>query len=297
MTADLDAARADSTAVPVRRRRFRLAGRSPGAVRFSMVFLSVMLLAAVFADVIPGLARPDVAWGDFSQPPELSLNGLLGTDTLGRSMLARVIYGARVSLTIAIVSSIISLTIGITVGMLAGYYRGVVERLSDLYSNSIASMPPLLLVLALVAATGASLATMTVALGFLMSGMYARVTKGAVITLANREYVLAARSLGATDGRILLRELLPNLLPTMTAVVPPTMAVMIVVEGSLSFLGYGIPAPTPSWGGMIASAADVMNRFPYLLLGPVAAIVLTVYSLNTIGDHLAAKVNLKEGQL
>lgn len=296
MSTDLIAA-PTADAIPARRRRLRLGGKGNGAVVFSTIFMSLMALAALFADFIPGLARPDLAWGAFSQPPSLSLNGLLGTDTLGRSIMSRVIYGARISLTIAIASSIISLAIGITVGMLAGYYRGFVERLADLYSNSIASMPPLLLVLALVAATGASLTTMTIALGFLMSGMYARVTKGAVITLANREYVLAARSLGASDPRILLRELLPNLLPTMTAVVPPTMAIMIVVEGSLSFLGYGIPAPTPSWGGMIASAADVMNRFPYLIIGPVAAIVLTVYSLNTIGDHLAAKVNLKEGQL
>lgn len=297
MSAELTVAHDEHGVAPRTTRRFRLSGRGNRAVVFSAVFMGVMLAAALFADFIPGLARPDVAWGDFSQPPSLSPNGLLGTDTLGRSILSRVIYGARISLTIAIVSSIISLAIGITVGMLAGYYRGLVERIADLYSNSIASMPPLLLVLALVAATGASLTTMTLALGFLMSGMYARVTKGTVITLASREYVLAARSLAATDLRILMRELLPNLVPTMTAVVPPTMAIMIVVEGSLSFLGYGIPAPTPSWGGMIANAADVMNRFPYLLIGPVAAIVLTVYSLNTIGDHLAAKVNLKEGQL
>ncbi len=266
-------------------------------VWFAFGFLGLIVVLATLADVFPGLVRPDVAYGGFSQPPDLSLNGLLGTDTIGRSIFSRAIYGARISLTIAVVSSVISITIGLTLGMLAGYYRGFVERLVDLYANTIASMPPLLLVLALVAATGASLLTMTLSLGFLMSGMYARVTKGAVISHAGRDYVLAARALGARDRRILLREILPNLVPTLSAVVPPTMAILIVVEGSLSFLGYGIPAPTPSWGGMIANAADVMNRFPYLLLGPILAIVLTVYSLNTIGDYLSARINVREGQL
>jgi peptide/nickel transport system permease protein len=158
-------------------------------------------------------------------------------------------------------------------------------------------MPPLLLALALVAATGVSVATMTIALGFMMSGMYARVTKGAVIAHAGRDYVLAARALGASDARLLLAEILPNLVPTLAAVVPPTMAILIIVEGSLSFLGRGIPPPAPSWGGMIANAADVMQLFPYLLLGPILAIILTVYSLNTLGDWLAARLDVREGQL
>jgi len=277
------------------RRRFKLRGNI-GAL-LSAAFIIVAILAALLANVIPGLAKPSVGWGDFSQPPSWSLNGLLGTDTLGRSIMSRAIYGARISLAIAFASSAISLAIGVTLGLLAGYYRGIVERIVDLYANSIASMPPLLLAIALVAATGASLQTMIIALGLLMSGMYARVTKGAVISHAARDYVLAAKALGARDGRIMIREILPNLVPILTSVVPPNMAIMIVVEGSLSFLGYGIPPPTPSWGGMIANAADVMNRFPYLLIGPILAIVLTVYSLNTLGDALSKRVNLREGQL
>lgn len=277
---------------PMDRRR-----ASGPTVMFAVVYLAVLVLLAVFADLIPGLAAPDRPWGDFHEPPSLSPNGLLGTDTLGRSTISRAIYGARVSLTIAVASSVISLTIGIAIGLVAGFYRGKAERLVDLYANSIAAMPPLLLVLALVAATGASVGTITVALGFMMSGMYARVTKGAVISHAGRDYVLAARALGASDARILVREILPNLVPTLTAVVPPTMAILIIVEGSLSFLGYGIPAPAPSWGGMIANAADVMQLFPYLLLGPILAIVLTVYSLNALGDFLSARINVREGQL
>jgi peptide/nickel transport system permease protein len=272
-------------------------GRLKLNVWFAFAFLGLMVVLAASADWLPGLAKPNVPWGDFHQPPNLSLNGLLGADTLGRSIFSRVLYGARVSLTLAVVASIISLTIGITLGMLAGYYRGVIERLVDLYANSIASIPPLLLVLAIIAATGASLVTMTLALGFMQSGMYARVTKGGVISHAGRDYVLAARALGASDARILVLEILPNLVPTLMAVVPPTMAILIVVEGSMSFLGYGIPPPAASWGGMIANSTDVLQLFPYLVIGPILAIVLTVYSLNTIGDYLSARMNVREGQL
>jgi peptide/nickel transport system permease protein len=266
-------------------------------VVFAFGFLGLIIFLALVADWIPGLVRPEIGYGDFHQSPVLDLNGLLGTDTLGRSIFSRVIFGARISLTIAVASSVISMAIGMTLGMLAGFYRGFVERLVDLYANTIASMPPLLLILALVAATGASLFTMTLALGFVMSGMYARVTKGAVISHAGRDYVLAARALGANDARILIQEILPNLVPMLAAVVPPTMAVLIVVEGSLSFLGYGIPPPAPSWGGMIANTTDVLQNFPYLALGPMLAVVLTVYSLNTVGDYMAARINVREGQL
>jgi peptide/nickel transport system permease protein len=280
-------------------RRFRLGIPRLGTlnVGFAFGFIGLMILLAVTADWIPGLAKPDVGWGEFHATPTLDLNGLLGADTLGHSIVSRIIYGARISLVIAILPTLIAMTIGLALGMLAGYYRGSVERIVDLYANTIASMPPLLLLLAIIAATGPSLWTMALAMSFLQSGQYARATKGAVISHAGREYVLAARALGASDARILIQELLPNLVPTLTAVVPPSMAILIVVEGSLSFLGYGIPPPAPSWGGMIASTSDVLQLFPYLLIGPILAIVLTVYSLNTIGDYMSSRINVREGQL
>jgi peptide/nickel transport system permease protein len=266
-------------------------------VLFAFGFISILVVATTLADWIPGLVRAEIQYGDFHLSPTLDLNGLFGTDTVGRSIMSRIIYGARISLTISVVATAIAMTLGITVGMFAGYYRGVIERAVDLYANTLASLPPLLILLALVAAMGASLGTMTIALGFTGSGMYARITKGAVISHAQRDYILAARALGASDARILVQEILPNLVPTLTAIVPPGMAGLIVVEGSLSFLGYGIPPPAPSWGGMIANTADVMNRFPYLLIGPMLAIVLTVYTLNTIGDYMASRLDVREGQL
>jgi peptide/nickel transport system permease protein len=264
---------------------------------FAFGFLVLLILGAVLADFIPGLVGPNVGYGDFSQPPNLTLNGFLGTDALGRSIVSRVLYGARTSLTIAGAATLISLTCGMFFGMLAGFYRGLVERLVDLYANTLASLPPILVLLALIAATGTSVFTMTLALGILGIGAYARITKGGVISQSDRDYVLAARALGASDARLLLREILPNLVPTLTAVVPPLVAGLIVTEGSLSFLGYGIPPPAPSWGGMIAGSTDLMNRFPILVVGPILAIVLTVYSLNTVGDYLARRIDVRERQL
>lgn len=269
----------------------------PGASFFESLaaaFLVLLVLIALFVDFIPGLVSPKLPYGDFSQLPNWTLNGLLGTDDIGRSILSRVLYGARTSMMIVAISTTIALVSGLLLGMLAGYYRGIFERTVDLFANALAAMPSTLVVLAFVAVTGPSVVTIIVVLGIFDIGTYARVAKAGVISQSNRDYVLAARAMGATDGRIMLKEILPNLIPALTAVMPTLMAGLIITEGSLSFLGYGIPAPAPSWGGMIASSTDLLSRFPLLILGPVLAIVLTVYAFNTIGDYLAQRLNSRE---
>ncbi|TAV17779.1 ABC transporter permease [Rhizobium ruizarguesonis] len=276
--------------------RFRMPSGHP-MEWFAFVFLAVLIISSVFVEFIPGLVRASFPYGDFSQGPEWSLNGLFGTDALGRSILSRVLYGARTTLAIVSIATLISLVIGMTLGMLAGFYRGPVERIVDLYANSMASLPPILVILALISVIGNSVFTMMLALGLLDIGTYARIAKGGGIAQNDRDYVLAARAMGASDMRLLLREILPNLVPALTAIVPPLMAGLIITEGSLSFLGYGIPAPAPSWGGMIASSTDLLSRFPVLIFGPIVAIVLTVYSLNTVGDCLARRMNHRGREL
>jgi peptide/nickel transport system permease protein len=271
--------------------------RMPGATPFEVlaaVFLVFLVLVALFVDFIPGLVSPRLPYGDFSALPDWTLNGFLGTDDIGRSILSRVLHGARTSMMIVALSTTIAVVSGLLLGMLAGYYRGIFERCVDLFANALAAMPSTLVVLAFVAVTGPSVVTIIVVLGIFDIGTYARVAKAGVISQSNRDYVLAARAMGATDWRIMLREILPNLIPALTAVMPTLMAGLIITEGSLSFLGYGIPEPAPSWGGMIANSTDLLSRFPVLLLGPVLAVVLTVYAFNTIGDYLAQRLNSRE---
>jgi peptide/nickel transport system permease protein len=275
--------------------RLRLPGGTP-VEAISAAFLILLVLLALFVDFIPGLASPNFPYGDFSQPPDLTLNGILGTDAIGRSILSRVLYGARTSISIVFFASLISIGFGLLFGMVAGFYRGIIERAVDLSANTMASLPPILVILALVASTGSSVFTITVALGILDIGTYARVAKGGVISQSNRDYILAARAMGASDARLLLKEILPNLVPALTAIVPTLMAGLIITEGSLSFLGYGIPAPAPSWGGMIASSTDLLSRYPLLIVGPVLAIVITVYALNTVGDYFARRLSSRERQ-
>jgi peptide/nickel transport system permease protein len=278
-------------------RRGRARRRGRGLFLFGVVWVTLLVLAAVFADFIPGLPGFEEKIGTFAQGPDLSIGGLLGTDGVGRSNLSRIIYGARISLTIAVCSTLIGLLIGLIVGMLAGYYRGWVEGIGNVIANSLAALPPLILLLALVAAIGATLWGITISLGILIADLYLRVSKGAVVANAQREYVLAAKSLGASDFRILVREILPNLIPVLGAVVPISMAVLVVVEGSLSFLGYGIPAPDPSWGGMIAAGADTIRRFPAVVAAPVITLFLTVFSSNAIGDYLGNRADVREAKL
>jgi len=284
------------TTILGRRRRVGRAGRV--LFIFGVAWLALLVLAAVFADVIPGLPGYEEKIGSFAQGPDLSTLGtLLGTDGVGRSNLSRIIYGARVSLMIAVVSTLIGLLIGVVFGMLAGYYRGVAEGVGTIVANTLSALPPLIMLLALVAAIGTSLWGITIALGVVISDIYIRVTKGAVLANAQREYVLAARSLGASDLRIMLREILPNLIPVLASVVPITMAVVVVVEGSLSFLGYGIPAPNPSWGGMIAAGADTIRRYPGVIAAPVITLFLTVFSFNAIGDYLGSRTDRRTAQI
>lgn len=276
---------------PARRRR-------PGRFLLwaSATWLVLLALAALGADWIPGLPHYTEKIGAFAQPPDpTSVGGLLGTDGVGRSNLSRIIYGSRISLIIAVCSTTLGLLIGLVVGMAGGYYRRAAEAGSTIIANMISALPPLILLLALVAAMGATLPGITFALGFVISELFIRIVKGAVIANATSEYVLAARTLGASDLRILLKEILPNLVPVLASVIP--MAILIVVEGSLSFLGYGIPPPNPSWGGMIAAGADLVRDFPYVLAGPVVTLFLTVFSFNTVGDHLGARSDVREAQL
>ena len=272
-----------------RRRRF-------GTVMWlALAWLTGVFAAAVFADLLP-LPNPyEMDMLSRRLPPDAE--HLLGTDGLGRDMLARVVFGARVSLTVGLCSALIGLAVGGAIGMLAGYVRGRFEALAMGAVDVLLAFPPLVLALAITAYLGVSVLNLTLTIGFLSIPPFARVARAATLSLAQRDFVVAARALGATHARILWRELMPNVLLPLVAFFLIAAAVTIVVEGALSLLGLGVPAPTPSWGSMIGEGRDSLDVAPWLAFMPAGVMFLTVLSFNLVGDRLRALTDPRPGAL
>ncbi len=280
----------DTAAVsPVRKRR-----SLGGLFWAAAIWLVVLSLAAAFADLLVE-SPTDMDMLDRRAGP--SAAHWLGTDSLGRDMLARLIYGGRVSLTVGLLAPLIGLLIGGTLGMLAGYFKGRLEQGLVSVADVLLAFPPLVLALAITAYLGQSVTNITLTIGILSIPPFMRVARATTLAIAPREFITAARALGATDGRILLRELLPNaFLPTL-AFFLLAVAVTIVVEGALSFLGLGVPPPAPSWGSMIAEGREALESAPLIAFLPSAVMFLTVLSFNVIGDKLRAMTDPRQSAL
>src|SRR5258705_8484843 len=219
----------------------------------------------------------------------------LGTDGLDRDELSRLIHGARISLVVGLCAPVIGLTIGGALGMLAGYFRGRFETLVVGSMDVLLAFPPLILVLAVIAFVGQSILNLTLILGVLGIPAFMRVARATTLTLSRGEFVIAAEALGASHARILLRELLPNVFLPLLAFFLLGVAVTIVVEGSLSFLGLGVPPPVSSWGSMIAEGRESLEVAPRLAFIPAITMFLTVLSFNLVGDTLRALTDPRQG--
>jgi len=274
----------DAPAVKRRRRRKRDLGAALGAA-----WLILIILAAVFADLLP-LPSPSEITDQYSLRPFQDLAHILGTDELGRDELARAIYGARVSLAVAIGATLIALVAGTAIGILAGYFRGGLDTTLDIGTNTILAFPPLILLIALVAVMEPSIPTLAIGLGIVGAPTFVRIARANTIAFANREFVTASRSLGSTNIRIIGREILPNVMLPVVSFATVVAAGLVVAEGSLSFLGLGIPPPAPSWGGMIAAGRESLYEAPHLVLVPGIFFFLTVFSLNRLGDWARGRV-------
>ena len=251
----------------------------------SVAWLALVLFGALFAPLLP-IPSP-TALDPFHRLEGLDTNGhLLGTDELGRDVLSRIVYGSRVSLIVAASSFGFGLVIGGALGMVAGFVGGWIERLITWLMDVILSFPALVLLIALVAYVGHSLLDISLALGFLSIPVFARLARATTLVIAERDFVKAARGAGLSSGRILVREVLPNVLPGLFAYGLIAMGVTIVVEGSLSFLGLSVSAPTSSWGGMIAEGQNFLYDDPALVLIPSIVLCVTVLALNLAGDTL-----------
>lgn len=264
-------------------------------VKIAMLWIGLIFTAAITADILPIRSPLQM---DFAAPERgPSLVHPLGTDVDGRDILARVIYGSRVSLTVAVAAPLLGLTVGSMLGLLAAYFGGLVRSLILGLMDGILAFPGFVLALALTTFLGPSVTNVALALGILSIPAFARIARANALPLLNREFVLAARTAGASDAYILIREVLPNMGTSLLTYALTVMSVMIVIEGGLSFLGVGVPPPTPSWGSMIAEGREALERAPFISAMPALAMFLTVLSFNLIGDYLRRRIEVREGAL
>src|SRR5438876_295981 len=288
-TLELDLAE-EAVASPARK------GRRLGMLFWAAIGWIIFVFAvAIFAGLLP---IPDPTTMDMlERRAPYSMQHWLGTDGLGRDEVARLIYRARISLTVGLLAPVIGLTIGGALGMLSGYFRGRFETLVVGGTDVLLAFPPLILVLAIIAFLGQSIFNLTCILGVLGIPAFMRVARATTLTLSRREFVIAAQALGASHARILLRELLPNVFLPLLAFFLLGVAVTIVVEGALSFLGLGVPPPVSSWGSMIGEGRESLDIAPRLAFLPAAAMFLTVLSFNLVGDALRALTDPRQGAL
>ena len=220
-----------------------------------------------------------------------------GLDDLGRDMLSRVIFGARVSLIVGFSSIALGLLVGGALGVVAGYYRGRIEGLIMWAMDVLLAFPALVFALAIVTFMGQSLRNVTIAIAVIAVPPIARLVRSTTLNYAQREFVLAARSLGAKNRRIIAREILPNVVVPAFSFGLIGVALAIVGEGALAFLGLSVRLPTPTWGGMIDEGRTVLQQAPHVSLVPCGVLFITILALNYLGDTLRAHFDVREGAL
>jgi peptide/nickel transport system permease protein len=275
---------------PVEARRVLRSGfvRSmPWSARIAVLWMLFIVLSAVFADVLP-LQNPNVGITAGNRPNlSPSAEHLLGTDNNSRDLFARLIYGARVSLTVSATAVGFGLVFGGFFGAMVGYVRGKTETVVMATIDVILAFPGLVLLLALIAfLQSASLFAISLVIGFLSIPPYTRVSRANTLSIARREFVTAAEAIGTRRTTILFREIIPNVLPSLVAYALVASAAIIVLEGSLAFLGLSVQPPTATWGAMINEGRQNMKQNLLPVIFPSLAMLFTVLSLNTIGDWM-----------
>jgi peptide/nickel transport system permease protein len=272
----------------VRDQAWRLLCREPNAVIGAAIVLAFALVA-IFAPLLSPYGPNASDWMAIRQPP--SLAHWFGTDDLGRDVLSRVIFGARASLLAGVVSVVVALLIGVPFGLIAGYFGGIVDMAIARAADALLACPFLILAIAFAAFLGPSLENAMIAIGISATPIFIRLARGQTLVVKTEEYIAAVRSLGVSDIRILWSHVLPNILPPVIVQATLTIAIAVLAEASLAFLGLGQLPPAPSWGSMLDVGRQFLSEAPWMAVWPGLAIVIIVIGFNLLGDGLNDALN------
>ena len=267
----------------------------------SLGIIAAFVLVAILAPLLSPADPHDQSLRNRFKPPVWEEGGSwkypLGTDRLGRDMLSRIIWGSRISLAAGVITVLLASAFGAAVGLVAGYYGGRVDAALMRMTDATMSFPVILLALILAVTVGPSFTNVVVAIAVILWARYARVIRGQVLTLMQLDFIAQARVAGAGAGRIITRHLFPNTLNTLVVLVTLQIGYVIILEASLSFLGAGIPPPTPAWGSMIAEGREFVTSAWWVSMFPGLAILLVVLAFNLLGDWLRDTFDPKLRQL
>lgn len=249
------------------------------------IFILMVVICAIFAPIISTHDPYEMVMSDRLLKP-MEDGHILGTDQYGRDLFTRIVYGARVSLEVGLVSVVLAMFIGVTLGLISGYYGGWIDTIIMRIVDIVLSFPVLLLAIALVAALGPGIENVILALGFVYWTNYARIVRANVLAIKEEEYIQAAKTIGSNDFRIIFYNILPNCLAPIVVVATLGLGTAIVSEATLSFLGLGIQPPESSWGWTLAFGMKFIREAPHLSIYPGLAIMFTVLGFNLLGDGI-----------
>lgn len=251
-----------------------------------MIIIIAILLIAVFADIIVDYEEKAITQNSKNRLIPPNKDNWFGTDMYGRDIFARIVHGSRISLVIGLTTIALSLTGGGLIGAIAGYYGGRLDNILMRIMDMFLAIPPILLAIAVIAAVGSGVVNLFVALSVSGIPAYSRLFRSTVLTLRNEEFIEASRAVGAKDSWIMVKHIVPNAIGPIIVQATLGIANTIIAAASLSFIGLGIQPPSPEWGAMLSEGKEFMRYSPYIVISPGIAIMLTVLSLNLLGDGL-----------
>ena len=263
-------------------RQFR---RNKGAVAGSAIVL-VIVFIALFADILLDYDTQVIGQNVADRLQWPNANHWFGTDELGRDIFCRILYGTRFSCSVGLVAVTIGLVIGVTLGAVAGYFGGAIEEIIMRSTDILSAVPNMLMAIVIVSVLGQSIWNLMFAVGITSVPQFVRITRAAVLTVRNQEYVEASKAIGLNNRKIIFRHILPNCLSPIIVQATLRVASAIISASSLSFLGLGVPAPDPEWGALLSGGRKYIRDYAYMTFFPGLAIMITVLALNLIGDGL-----------